>query len=120
MAPQTLRTRTFTSIPPIADASIAVRGSRESRWQLGARRCSHFSNTRERDTNRGPMMIVLNGAAREIQCATTVTQLLDPLGARVGAVAVEVNREVVPRSEHATRVLREGDRVEIVHFVGGG
>ena len=35
-------------------------------------------------------------------------------------VAVEVNLEIVPRSQHATRVLREGDRVEIVHAIGGG
>jgi thiamine biosynthesis protein ThiS len=66
------------------------------------------------------MKIVVNGEAREIQGGTTVARLVELIGSRVGAVAVEVNREVVPRAEHETRVLREGDKVEVVHFVGGG
>ena len=66
------------------------------------------------------MKIVVNGEVREVTHGTTVAVLVELLGARVGAVAVEVNREVVLRTEHATRVLREGDKVEVVRFVGGG
>jgi sulfur carrier protein len=49
-----------------------------------------------------------------------VRGLLEHLGLTEGPVAVEVNREVVPRAEHATHRLRDGDVLEIVHFVGGG
>jgi len=46
--------------------------------------------------------------------------LLDQTGFGQRRVAIEINREIVPRSAHAQRVLREGDRVEIVHALGGG
>ena len=49
----------------------------------------------------------------------TVRELLDHLELR-GPVAVELNQEIVPRAEHATRNLADGDVLEVVHFVGGG
>ncbi len=63
---------------------------------------------------------MLNGEMREIGTARTVLELLDLAGYAGRRVAVEVNRAIVPRSEHAFRALADGDRVEIVHAIGGG
>ena len=63
--------------------------------------------------------MLVNGDEREVAAGTTVAGLVAFLGLS-GPVAVERNREVVVRKEHATTELAEGDRVEIVHFVGGG
>ena len=46
--------------------------------------------------------------------------LIEHLALGEGPVAVELNRAIVPRTEHAERTLAEGDVIEIVHFVGGG
>jgi sulfur carrier protein len=64
--------------------------------------------------------IQVNGETRAIAAGTTVAGLVDLLGLRREHVAVERNREIVPRSEHAATVLEAGDRLEIVTFVGGG
>jgi sulfur carrier protein len=64
--------------------------------------------------------IVLNGAPRPVPAACTVAGLLEEAGYGARRVAVEVNGEIVPRSAHAGRALAEGDRVEIVHALGGG
>jgi sulfur carrier protein len=66
------------------------------------------------------MRLTVNGAEREIPDGLTVRDLISHLGLDGGPVAVERNLEVVPRAEHATAILREGDVLEIVHFVGGG
>ncbi|HMM66413.1 MAG TPA: sulfur carrier protein ThiS [Dokdonella sp.] len=66
------------------------------------------------------MKITLNGEPREIQDEQHVLALLDAAGYGGKRVAVEVNRRIVPRSMHAEHRLREGDRVEIVHAIGGG
>lgn len=66
------------------------------------------------------MIVTVNGAAREISDDLTVTQLVAHLGLSGGPVAVEVNREIVPRAEHSSRTIAHGDAIEIVHFVGGG
>jgi sulfur carrier protein len=66
------------------------------------------------------MRIEVNGESREVAPATTVSALLAALGANDGPVAVERNRHIVPRLEHATTILHEGDQLEVVHFVGGG
>ena len=66
------------------------------------------------------MQLTVNGADRQVPDGITVRDLVAHLGLEGGPVAVERNREVVPRAEHASAVLREGDVVEIVHFVGGG
>jgi thiamine biosynthesis protein ThiS len=62
----------------------------------------------------------VNGAQRQIAAGTTVATLLAELGLADRRVAVERNREVVPRAEHARTVLAAGDRLEVVTFVGGG
>ncbi len=68
----------------------------------------------------GEVSITVNGEPRQIAPGTTVKQLVDLLGLGDGPVAVEQNREVVPRRLHAETALAAGDVVEIVHFVGGG
>ena len=66
------------------------------------------------------MRIRLNGEERELPEAITVAGLVAELGLRPEQVAVEVNRALVPRAEHAATTLAEGDEVELVTLVGGG
>jgi len=66
------------------------------------------------------MSVTLNGSPRDCNPHITITQLLDEAGYAGRRVAVEVNREIVPRSQHATRTLVDGDQIEIVHAIGGG
>lgn len=65
------------------------------------------------------MRIQVNGEHREV-AAATILALVEELGLDVRKVAVERNLEIVPRSLHAATALAEGDRVELVQFVGGG
>ena len=64
--------------------------------------------------------IELNGEAKELGEGTTLLGLVEQLSLAPERLAVELNREVVRRSDWPAVVLSEGDRVEIVHFVGGG
>jgi len=66
------------------------------------------------------MQITVNGDSRELSQGTTIQGLLDLLQVRRDGVAVEVNKEIVPRARHEESALCEGDDVEIVTFVGGG
>ena len=66
------------------------------------------------------MTITINGQPREVQEGTSVSQLLETLKILPERVVVEVNVTILKRAEHPARILREGDRVEIVQFVGGG
>ncbi|MAQ14455.1 MAG: thiamine biosynthesis protein ThiS [Sandaracinus sp.] len=66
------------------------------------------------------MQIEVNGDPQEVPEGTTVRGLLETLGLGDTLVAVERNEQVVPRAQHATAELTAGDRVEVVHFVGGG
>jgi len=66
------------------------------------------------------MAITLNGSPLDCDPHTTIAQLLDQAGYTGRRVAVEVNREIVPRSQHATHILADGDQIEIVHAIGGG
>lgn len=66
------------------------------------------------------LKLVVNGDPVEAPEGSTVRALVEQLGLGTGPVAVERNGDVVPRKEHAATVLADGDRIEIVHFVGGG
>lgn len=66
------------------------------------------------------MDILLNGEPRTLAAPGSVLQLLQAEGLENRRVAVEVNGEIVPRSRHADWALAAGDRVEIVHALGGG
>ena len=65
------------------------------------------------------MKITLNGEAREVEDGLSVASLLAQEGF-TGLVAVERNGEIVPRSTYDSVALTPGDRLEIVHFIGGG
>ena len=64
--------------------------------------------------------IVVNGDPLEVEENSTVSQLLVRLKVPREAVAVEINRAIIPKSTHDGQVLQSGDEVEIVTFVGGG
>jgi thiamine biosynthesis protein ThiS len=64
--------------------------------------------------------LTVNGEAREAPAATTVAALVTLLGLDRRKLAVERNLEIVPRSAFASTLLCDGDRIEIVAFVGGG
>jgi sulfur carrier protein len=66
------------------------------------------------------MQIQLNGEARDLAPGLTVAQLVDDLGLTGRRIAVERNEEIVPKSEHDATRLADGDRIEIVHAIGGG
>lgn len=66
------------------------------------------------------MEILVNGQPRTVRDGLTVAALVAQLGLAGKRLAVEVNRDIVPRGEHATRALHEGDRIEIIHAIGGG
>ena len=66
------------------------------------------------------MTVELNGEPREVSGGTTVTALLIALNLPVDGAAVAINLDVVPRGQHADRVLVAGDRIEIIRAVGGG
>ncbi len=64
--------------------------------------------------------ILLNGEPREVDDGLNVAALLGASAYAGRRVAVEINREIVPKSEHAQRIVRDGDRIEIVQAMGGG
>jgi sulfur carrier protein len=65
------------------------------------------------------LQIVVNGESRSISTGT-VRQFLESLTIDPARVAVELNQEILPKGEYVSTLLQEGDRIEIVHFVGGG
>jgi sulfur carrier protein len=66
------------------------------------------------------MTLKLNGEKKEIQDGLSVAGLLDVLKIQPARVAVEVNLSIIKKDAYAGHVLRDGDEVEIVSFVGGG
>ena len=67
-----------------------------------------------------PMQLTINGEVREVPEGLSLAGLLGYLELTQGLVAIERNREVVPRSAHAAVLVQAGDVLEIVQFVGGG
>ncbi len=66
------------------------------------------------------MRILLNGEPYELNDGQSVADLLARLELTGRRVAVELNLDIVPRSQHASTLLAEGDRLEVVHAIGGG
>jgi len=66
------------------------------------------------------MVILLNGVRRELPAECSAAQLLEQLDLAGKRLALEVNMEIVPRSQYLLHRLKEGDRVEVVHAIGGG
>lgn len=66
------------------------------------------------------MEIKVNGEKKVVAAGTTLQALLNELSIAPQGIAVEVNREIVPKRLHGETALREGDAIEIVRMVGGG
>ena len=66
------------------------------------------------------MTLILNGEERQFPGLTTIATLVAALGLDGRKVAVERNLEIVPRSAYQVTAVADGDRIEIVHFIGGG
>lgn len=66
------------------------------------------------------MQIQLNGQRHDLEGEPTIDDLVATLGLTGRRIAVEVNEAIVPRSQHAATRLADGDRVEVVHAIGGG
>jgi thiamine biosynthesis protein ThiS len=66
------------------------------------------------------MRLLLNGEERDVSGVVTIADLVAALGLDARKVAVERNLEIAPRSSYADTPLADGDRIEIVTFIGGG
>lgn len=66
------------------------------------------------------MKLQINGDARDFPDGLTLAALVEQLGMKPDRVAVELNLEIVPRANWQSTQLKDGDKLEIVHFVGGG
>lgn len=66
------------------------------------------------------LSLIVNGDRQEAKKGSTIADLVSSLNLQATRVAVERNERIVPRAEHATTKLADGDVLEIVHFVGGG
>ncbi len=66
------------------------------------------------------MKLQINGEEKSFDSPLTLAALIEGMGMKSDRVAVELNRDIVPRDRWAETALAEGDKLEIVHFVGGG
>jgi len=66
------------------------------------------------------MRVYVNGESRELSGSPSLSELITQLELPVMRIAIELNRELVRRNDWSRTMLQEDDRVEIVHFVGGG
>jgi len=66
------------------------------------------------------MKVFVNGEEKDLSDATSLSELITELDLPVARIAIELNREVVRRSDWGSTMLKDDDRIEIVHFVGGG
>lgn len=66
------------------------------------------------------MNLIINGEERAFEDSLSLAGLVEKLGMKQDRVAVELNRDIVQRGKWAETILNSGDRLEIVHFVGGG
>jgi thiamine biosynthesis protein ThiS len=66
------------------------------------------------------MRLIINGEPRDFTAELSLAALVEQLGMRSDRLAIEVNHNIVPRAQWAGLTLHDGDRLEIVHFVGGG
>ncbi len=72
------------------------------------------------DTMVEEIEVKLNGQARRVAAGRTIVELLEDLGLHPQLVVVEHNREILDRENYARTEVRDGDTLELVHFVGGG
>src|SRR5882724_9965952 len=70
--------------------------------------------------DKNKMHLVINGERKELASLGNLSKLVQSLQLKPDRIAVELNREIVPRANWETTDLRDGDSLEVVHFVGGG
>jgi sulfur carrier protein len=83
----------------------------------------HQPRRGERNLGRSSMKLHINGEEREFSGSATpftLAALVESLGMKSDRVAVELNRDIVSRDRWSETTLNDGDRLEVVHFVGGG
>ena len=66
------------------------------------------------------MKVFINGEQKDFSSAVSLAELVEQLDLPAARIAIEVNREVVRRGDWGSTMLKDEDRIEIVHFVGGG
>lgn len=66
------------------------------------------------------MQVQVNGEVMELPAGATVAALVEKMALTGKRLAVEINEDIVPRSQHPVFALNDGDRVEVVHAIGGG
>ena len=66
------------------------------------------------------LRVFINGESKEISGTPSLAELIDQLDLPAARIAIELNRDVVRRNDWSSTILQDGDRIEIVHFVGGG
>lgn len=66
------------------------------------------------------MELIVNGKSYQLEKVDTIDDVIQHFGLQEKIVVVELNREIVPRERYCQQGVHEGDRIEIVHFVGGG
>lgn len=66
------------------------------------------------------MQVQVNGQVTEVEPDLTLAELLARYGLGEGRIAVEINAEIVPRSQHDRQLIQPGDRIEVVQAIGGG
>ncbi len=71
-------------------------------------------------SEKATIRVHLNGKDREVEATHTVRSLIESLELHPSLVVVELNREVLPRDSYGDVPVRDGDTIELVHFVGGG
>ena len=71
-------------------------------------------------TETNTIEVTINGKSREISLGLSVSDLLESLDLNPSLVVVEMNREILERDRHEEIVVKKGDVLELVHFVGGG
>jgi len=90
---------------------------------VGNESIMHQPRRGERNLGGSSMKLHINGEEREFTGSPapfTLAALVEVLGMKADRVAVELNRDIVPRDRWTQTQLNEGDRLEVVHFVGGG
>jgi sulfur carrier protein len=86
----------------------------------GAREAAFSMGASSRTSVEQAFSITLNGELHQVEGDTGLSALIARLGMRPSRIAVELNREVVPKSKYDTITLKAGDELEIINFVGGG
>lgn len=66
------------------------------------------------------LTVTVNATEHQLESGSVLEQLLDQLGMGGGRIAVEINGEIVPRSQFGSHVINQGDKIEIVQAIGGG